>query len=109
LGKESAAMLKRMFTVPELAVDVATGETCYSAENGFSSICARVTPEDKQLAENLAHAQKHRHIVTLRCAMLDVTGMITNCLPDAGKKTFVLSIDDLVYRKPGASASELER
>mgnify|MGYP001548204302 CR=1 FL=1 len=102
-------MLKRMFTVPELAVDVATGETCYSRENGFSAISARVAPEDAQLAENLTHAQKHRHIVTLRCAMLDVTGKITNCLSVDGKKSFVLSVDDIVYRKPVVSASGLER
>jgi len=99
-------MLKRTFTVSELALQVAAGDTCYPHENGSSAIYAKVSPEDARLVENLAHAQKLRHIVTLRCAMLDVTGKITNCLSEDGKKVFVLSIDDVAYRKPVSSESK---
>ena len=94
-------MIKQLFVVPELAVKVVTGETCDSRENGFSAICAEVVIEDSPLAKEVAYAQKNRHYVTFRCAMLDVAGKITNCRAEGGKTVFVLSIEELEYRKPG--------
>ena len=94
-------MTNRIVEVPELAVHVVTGETCYRYEDGFSCIYAEVAAEDSSLcAQNVSQVQKDGQIVTLRCAMLDVTGKITNCRVYAGVKTFVLSIEDMIYRKP---------
>jgi hypothetical protein len=95
-------MLTMTFTVPELAVKVVTGDSCYPRENGFSSIVAKVAPEDGRLADKLAQAQAGKVTVTLRCAMLDVTGKIANSLSEGGKKVFILNVDDLIYRKPGS-------
>ena len=88
--------------VPKLTVGVVTGETCYPGENGFSSISAEVSPENPALVERLVLAQKSRELVTLRCAMLDTTGRITNCLNKEGRKVFIQVVDDVIYRKPGS-------
>jgi hypothetical protein len=93
-------MTNNIILVPELAVRVVTGDTCYRYENGFSAIYAEVSAEDSPLAEQLAAAQKTGGVVTLRCAMLDVIGTIGKPLDDATGKTFVLSVQDMTYRKP---------
>ena len=94
-------MEDRIITVPKLSLEVVTGDTCYPGEDGFSAIFAEVTPEDVGLRRQLAQAQENELTVTLRCAMLDVTGRITNSRKEAGDKIFVLSIEDMTYRKPG--------
>ena len=90
-----------MIQVQKLTVEVVTGETCYPGEGGFSSISATIAPEDADLVRQLSQAQKRGDVITLRCAMLDVTGKITNCISDAGKQAFVMVIDDMTYRRPG--------
>ena len=94
-------MEDRIITVPKLSVDVVTGDTCYPGEDGFSAIFAEVTPEDVDLQRQLAQAQENELTVTLRCAMLDLTGQITNSREETEGKIFVLSIEDMTYRKPG--------
>src|SRR5712672_709280 len=94
-------MANKIIVMPEITVRVITGETCYAAEGGFSSISAEVAPEDANLVGQLSQAREGGDIITLRCAMLDVTGNITNCISESGKKVFVLVIDDLIYRRPG--------
>ena len=92
-------MTSSIIVVPELAVRVVTGDTCYRDENGFSAIYAEVAAADTSLATRLSQAQEDGRVVTLRCAMLDVTGKITTCSADSGVKTFVLPIEDMTYRK----------
>ena len=87
--------------VPNLTVEVVTGETCYAGEGGFSAISAKVAAEDVDVVRELSQARKQGMVVTLRCAMLDTTGKITNCITEAGKQVFVMPIDDLTYRRPG--------
>ena len=94
-------MATAMIQVPTLTVEVVTGETCYPGEGGFSSISATIAPADADLVQQLSQARKRGDVITLRCAMLDVTGKITNCISDAGKQVFVMVIDDLTYRRPG--------
>ena len=93
-------MTDSIIIVPELAVRVVTGDTCYQYENGFSAIYAEVSAEESMLAQQLSEAQKTDRIVTLRCAMLDVVGKISKCKVVSGVKTFVLPIEDMTYRKP---------
>lgn len=92
-------MTSTIIVVPELAVRVVTGDTCYRYENGFSAIYAEVAAQDSGLAEQLSKAQKDGDVVTLRCAMLDVTGKITTLSVRSGVKTFVLPIEDMTYQK----------
>ena len=94
-------MATAMIPVPNLTVEVVTGETCYPGEGGFSSISATVAPEDADLIRQLSQARKQGNVITLRCAMLDVTGRITNCIAKAGKQVFVMVIADLTYRRLG--------
>ena len=94
-------MADRIITVQKITVQVATGDTSYQAEDGFSSIFAELAPDDANLQRQLAQVQKNDIVVTLRCAMLDVTGKITNSISENGAVLFVLSIDDMTYRKPG--------
>ena len=93
-------MTHKILSVPELTVKVVTGETCYLGENGFSAHYAETAPEDSSIVEQLSEARKHGHFVTLRCSCLDVSGKITNRRLENGRDIFVLSIDDLTYRKP---------
>jgi len=92
-------MTDRIITVPQISVKVVTGKTCYPGENGFSVIYAEVTPQDDKLQRQLSQAQQSKLTVTLRCAMLDVTGRI-NRVQEGAPDVFVLSIDELDYRKP---------
>jgi hypothetical protein len=92
-------MTNHIHLVPELTIRVVTGETCYAGEGGFSATYAEVAPDDASLVGQLSHARETGEVVTLRCAALDVTGRITNCRRKLTKKIFVLSIEDLTYRK----------
>jgi hypothetical protein len=92
-------MTTKILLVPKLTVQVVTGDTCYPGENGFSAHYAEIAPENSSLVEQLSDARNHGHVVTLRCASLDVTGKITNCRSESGRKVFVLVIDDMTYRK----------
>jgi len=94
-------MTNDTIVVPELAVRVVTGDTCYRYEGGFSAIYAEVITENPLLAAQLSEAHKAGGVITLRCAMLDVTGKIGRPLDDTTGKTFVLSVVDMTYRKPG--------
>ena len=92
--------------VSELSIQVVTGDTCYAHENGFSTIYAKVTADDPQLAKRLSIAQKYGQRITLRGAGLDVTGKIATGLATNDTESFTLIIDDLTYRKPdGAHAN----
>lgn len=93
-------MASNIIVLPELSVRVVTGDTCYRSENGFSAIYAEVATDDAALVEQLRHAQDEGTVVTVRCAMLDVTGTIGARRDDAGVERFVLSIEDMAYRKP---------
>ena len=94
-------MTNKIILVPTLKVEVVTGDTCYRGEGGFSSISAKVASDDANLVGTLSRAQDRGDAITLRCAVLDVTGKITNCISDGGKRIFVMVIDDLTYRRPG--------
>ena len=92
-------MTNQILLVPELTIKVVTGQTCYAGEGGFSATYAEVAPDDAGLVGQLSHAREAGEVITLRCAAIDVTGKITNCRRKLTKKIFVLSIDDLTYRK----------
>jgi hypothetical protein len=94
-------MEDRIITVPKLSVEVVTGDTCYPAEGGFSAIFAEVTPDDARIERQLVQAQERKLTITLRCAMLDATGRITTSRSKGKTRTFVLSVEDMTYRKPG--------
>jgi len=89
-----------IIVVPELRVRVVTGDTCYRYEDGFSAIYAEVATDDAALVEQLQHARDEGTVVTLRCAMLDVSGTIGTRRDDGGVEKFVLSIEDMTYRMP---------
>ncbi|MBO0696664.1 MAG: hypothetical protein J2P56_11275 [Verrucomicrobia bacterium] len=93
-------MTSSIIVVRELSVRVVTGDTCYQYEKGFSAIYAEVNTQDTALIEQLRHARDEGTVVTLRCAMLNVTGTIGPRRNDGGVEKFVLSIEDVAYRKP---------
>ena len=93
-------MTTKILVMPELSVQVVTGETCYSSEGGFSAIYAEVAPDDASLVSELSEVHERGEVITLRCAMLDVTGKITKCRTEGGKRVFVLWIEDMTYRRP---------
>jgi hypothetical protein len=87
--------------VPQLSIHVATGEAADDPwGQGFSAISAEVVTSDPVLVDILSNAKRERRQVVLRCALLDVIGPITRVATEAGSARFILSVDDLLYRKP---------
>jgi hypothetical protein len=87
--------------VPELSVHVVTGEAADDPHGqGFSAIYAEITTNDPVLIDKLSNSKQVRSTITLRCAMLDAVGLITKSTLNVGTSKFVLSVEDLRYRKP---------
>ena len=91
-------MTSTMIVVPELAVRVVTGDTCYRYETDFLRFMLRWVHKILVLRSNYPK-RKDGDGVTLRCAMLDVTGNITTLSVRSGVKTFVLPIEEMPYQK----------
>jgi hypothetical protein len=89
--------------VPELSLQVATGETCYPDESGFAAHWAEVSTADPNLVRSLSEVARQKRRVLLRCAMLDVIGRVTKQEQANGVSRFIVSVDDLTYRRPGAA------
>jgi hypothetical protein len=90
-----------LLVVPEMTVRVATGQTCYPDENGFSAHWVEVSTADPSLVRTLATIARQDNRVLLRCAMFDVTGRVTKHEEENGVSRFVVSIEALTYRRPG--------
>jgi len=69
-------MTSTIIVVPELAVRVVTGDTCYRYETDFLRFMLRWVHKIPVLRSNYPK-RKDGDGVTLRCAMLDMTGNIT--------------------------------
>jgi hypothetical protein len=95
--------------VPQLCVHVATGPTCYPLEAGYSAIIAEIETRDKSLIEILSIARSECRTITLRCAMLEVVGIVTKITPEDGMLKIVLAVEDLHYRKSTATTVIVER
>lgn len=88
-----------VIVVSDLIVHVATGETCYAAEKGFSFHWAEVTTADPLLQQSLSAFVNGDTQVVLRCAKLDVFGRITKQERSGSAELFVISVEDLIYRQ----------
>jgi hypothetical protein len=56
--------------------------------------------EDATEVERLMGAKERRASVTLRCAMLDVTGQITKDEVEGRSHKFLMAVEGVTYRKP---------
>jgi hypothetical protein len=84
--------------VQKLIVYVETGEAQDDPYGqGFSAIYAEATVQKNDLLKQLANTKKKNEVITLRCAMLEITGYITKVLPD---KKLILSVENVIYHKP---------
>ena len=93
--------MKEPIVVPELSVLVVTGSAADDPHRqGFSAIYAEIVTADAALAHTFSAAKQSREPIVVRCAMLDVIGTITKEASESGGTKFVLSIEDVVYRKP---------
>ncbi len=90
--------------VDAISVHVATGETCSPREGGFSAIWAEIRTSDSTVRARLDRARTDSQMVTLRCAMVDVTGKVTRNELIGAECLFVVGVDDLIYRNPGNAA-----
>jgi hypothetical protein len=86
--------------VSDLIIHVAAGETCYPGENGFCAHWTEVNTTDPVLERRLLALAEGKTQVLLRCAMLDVTGRMTEVERTKDGTRFVFSISDLFYRRP---------
>jgi hypothetical protein len=90
-----------VFVVPALNVRIESG----SAEDdphrqGFAGAVAEATIDDVAMLDALARAKGSRDVVTLRCAMLDVSGTVSRLERAPNGTTVHVAIDDVVYRRP---------
>ena len=90
-------MNREAVVVPELTVQVVTGETCYAGEGGFSAISAEVTAKDAELTRTLRLAGAQGGEVVLRCARLEVLARLTKSEKVKGGERFVFIVTNLVY------------
>jgi hypothetical protein len=84
--------------VPNLVVEVVTGDSLMDHGGGFLGIFARVVLDEPATMELLETRRQAGEVVALRCARLEVVGRITRRASENGKTTFVLSIEDLKFR-----------
>ena len=93
--------MKEPIVVPDLSVRVVTGSPADDPHGqGFSAIYAEILTADAALLRIFSTAKQSRESIVVRCAMLDVIGPITKETHESGCTKFVLSIEDVVYRKP---------
>ena len=91
--------------VKRLSVNVVTGEAKDDPYGqGFAAISATSETDDEAVAQHLLHASREGEAVTVRCAMLDVTGPVTKLSVESGVTTFVVWVEQLAYRDPHAAA-----
>jgi len=93
--------MSNIISVKNLSVNVATGgpqEDPYG--QGFASLTAEFESKDNELIEQLINLKNKKTIVKLQCAMLEVTGHITNALPKNHPVKFIVSVEDIIYCKP---------
>ena len=92
-----------VIVVPRLDVSVVTGEPKDDPYGqGFSAIFAAIETSDADMASRLRAVHRSGDTVTLRCAMLDVTGPITKVDRNSGVTKFILSVRQVCYRDPFA-------
>jgi hypothetical protein len=95
-----------VITVTRLSVDVEMGKATDDPHGqGFAAISATVETGDTAVVDQLERVHRERDTVTLRCAMLDVTGPITKVNTKRRTTEFVLSVRQLAYRDPYRSQS----
>ena len=99
LDDMSETLTPPVVVVSDLIVHVATGETCYPGENGFSFHWAEVTTADPVLQQMLSAFADRNTQVLLRCAKLDVIGRITKQERIGSAELFVFRVEDLIYRR----------
>ena len=89
-------------------MQVATGEATEDPYGqGFAAIWATFEIVDRALIERLTQIASERASVTVRCAMLNVSGPITKTERIGQAVRFVLMVDDLVYRKPSSHRTSM--
>jgi hypothetical protein len=87
--------------VPQLSVQVVTGEPAQDQHGqGFAAISATFEVTDPALVERLSRIAQERTSVTIRCAMVDVSGPLTRVERSDNRARFMLAVSDMVYRKP---------
>jgi hypothetical protein len=103
-------MDRNMITVKELIVRVVTGDPSKDPYGqGFSAIWAEAVVNDRSGIELLAEAKERHVFVTVRCAMLDVTGPITKGEVDGQSYKFVLAVEEMTCRNPKDAGVEVTR
>src|SRR5882762_2548829 len=99
-----------LIIVKDLTVQVNTGAPAEDPYGqGFSVIYAEAVVSDGVDIERLLDAKERNVPVTLRCAMLDVIGLITKAGGDPRGQKFVLAIDAVTYRPPTHAWERVER
>ena len=90
-----------VIVVERLTVEVITGAASDDPYGqGFSAIVASGCSSERTVVESLTRANQEKRSVTLRCAMLDVTGPITKIERHAETTRVKLYVEDLSYRRP---------
>ena len=63
-----------------------------------SYLRAEITPESRETQDELWDAYQWNDEITLRCPLIDVTGIVSNVKYHAVGKLFTIKISNLIYR-----------
>jgi hypothetical protein len=61
---------------------------------------AEFEADEKELVEQLLEIRNKNTVNTIRCAMLEVTGRITNTYDMNRPMKFILAVENVLYHKP---------
>jgi hypothetical protein len=93
--------MSEIIRVKNLSVRVVTGDPSNDPYGqGFASILAEFETDEKELVEQLLDIRNKNAVTTIRCAMLEVTGRITNTNDMNRPMKFILSVENVLYHKP---------
>ena len=92
----------RSIVVANLRVESVSGPTCYAGERGFSALIAYVKADDSAIVEQLKQAANDGSAVVVRCATLEVEGIVGKYQFTSGgtNAAIAIKVDDLRYFKP---------
>lgn len=87
--------------VKNISVRVVTGDPSNDPYGqGFALISAEFESDEHELIKHLMDVRNKNKVITIRCAMLEVTGRITNIHDINRPIKIILSVENVVYHKP---------
>ena len=86
--------------VTSIRLEAISGPTCYAGENGFSSVSGRLSTDDPKIAAALDRHVLSGELVTVRCGLLEVAGLLQHQATVEAAQQYVVRIQTVSYGPP---------